>query len=230
MVTPFTNPERQFRVRRDTSPAPIHNIFSFYESVSSESEFEDVGEIDIETLTLEQYLALNLNNTHRRINNHENTTFERSVFKRIPSGNSTENAIEHIEKVLEIASLFITNESTLLRVFPLTLVRIAKRCTTMSNALANLGASISVMPFSLFKRLELGNPKPINMVIEMADRSMQSLKGMIDNVLVKISKFVFLVDFVILDIVEDDKVLIILGRPMLATAHARIDVFGKISL
>ncbi|GKE96065.1 putative reverse transcriptase domain-containing protein [Tanacetum coccineum] len=56
-------------------------------------------------------------------------------------------------------------------------------------------------------------------------------KRNVKNVLVKIHKFVFPVDFVILDIVEDNKVLIILGRPMLDIAHARIDVFGgKISL
>ncbi|GJZ51291.1 homeodomain-like protein [Tanacetum coccineum] len=65
------------------------------------------------------------------------------------------------------------------------------------------------------------------MVIEMADRSMQSPKGIIENVLVKINKFIFPNNFIILDIIEDDKVLIIMGRPMLATAHARIDVFGK---
>ncbi|GJW21852.1 homeodomain-like protein [Tanacetum coccineum] len=53
--------------------------------------------------------------------------------------------------------------------------------TTVSNALAYLGASISIMPFSLFKQLGLGNPKPINMVIEMPDRSMQSPKGIIEN-------------------------------------------------
>ncbi|GJW50918.1 retrovirus-related pol polyprotein from transposon TNT 1-94 [Tanacetum coccineum] len=95
--------------------------------------------------------------------------------------------------------------------------------TTVSNALADLGASISVMPFSMFKQLGLGNPRPVNMVIEMADRSMQSPKGIVENILVKIHKFIFLVDFVILDIVEDNKVPIILGRPMLATSHARID-------
>ncbi|GJX88425.1 retrovirus-related pol polyprotein from transposon TNT 1-94 [Tanacetum coccineum] len=101
----------------------------------------------------------------------------------------------------------------------------------LSNALADLGASISVMPFSMFKCLGLGNPRPVNMVIEMTDRSMQSPKGIVENVLVKIHKFIFLVDFVILNIVEDNKVPIILGGPMLATAHARIDVFrGKISL
>ncbi|GJY23574.1 retrovirus-related pol polyprotein from transposon TNT 1-94 [Tanacetum coccineum] len=99
--------------------------------------------------------------------------------------------------------------------------------TTLSNALADLGASISIMPFSLFKRLGFENPKHINMVIEMADRSMKSPKGIVKNVLVKINKFISPVDFIILDIIKDDKVPIILGRPMLATAHARIDVFSK---
>ncbi|GKC42746.1 homeodomain-like protein [Tanacetum coccineum] len=97
----------------------------------------------------------------------------------------------------------------------------------MSNALADLGASISIMPYSLFKRLGLGSLKPIKMTIKMADRSMQSPKGIKENVLVKISNFVFPVDFVVLDIMEDENVSIILGRPMLATAHAKIDVYGK---
>ncbi|GJS56770.1 retrovirus-related pol polyprotein from transposon TNT 1-94 [Tanacetum coccineum] len=103
--------------------------------------------------------------------------------------------------------------------------------TTVSNALVDLGASISVIPFSMFKHLGLGNPRPVNMVIEMADRSIQSPKGILENVLVKIHKFIFLVDFVILDIIEDNKVPIIPRRPMLAIVHARIDVFGgKFSL
>nr|GEV63461.1 hypothetical protein [Tanacetum cinerariifolium] len=67
----------------------------------------------------------------------------------------------------------------------------------------------------------LGNPKRVRTLIDMADKSMSSPKGIIENILVKIDKFIFLVDSVILDIVEDDKVLIILGRPMLANAHAR---------
>ncbi|GJX42416.1 retrovirus-related pol polyprotein from transposon TNT 1-94 [Tanacetum coccineum] len=60
---------------RDTSPASLHNIYSFYEFESSESESEDFGEMDVKTLTLEQYLALNLNNTRRRISNPEDATF-----------------------------------------------------------------------------------------------------------------------------------------------------------
>ncbi|GKA51007.1 homeodomain-like protein [Tanacetum coccineum] len=103
MATPFANPERQFRARRDTSPAPIYNIYTFYEFESSESESEDLGEIDIETLTLEQYLTLN--NTYRRISNPEDATFEikgqflRELRKTTFSGSSTENAIEHIGKL-----------------------------------------------------------------------------------------------------------------------------------
>ncbi|GKA91072.1 retrovirus-related pol polyprotein from transposon TNT 1-94 [Tanacetum coccineum] len=96
---------------------------------------------------------------------------------------------------------------------------------SMGNTLADLGESISIMPYSLFKRLELGSLKPIKMTIEMADRQMQSLKGIKENVIVKISNFVFPIDFVVLGIMEDENVLIILGRPMLATSHAKIDVY-----
>ncbi|GJT74349.1 retrovirus-related pol polyprotein from transposon TNT 1-94 [Tanacetum coccineum] len=99
--------------------------------------------------------------------------------------------------------------------------------TTVSNALTDLGVLISVMSFSMFKRLGLRTPRPDSMVIEMEDKSMQSPKGIVENILVKIDKFIFSVDFVILDIVEDNKVPIILGKPMLTTAHARIGVFDR---
>ncbi|GJS28524.1 hypothetical protein Tco_0489144 [Tanacetum coccineum] len=131
MATPFANPERQFRARRDTLLAPIHNFYTFNESESSESESEDVGEIDIKTLTLEHYLTLN--NTRGRISNPENATFEikgqllRELRKITFLGSSAENAIEHIEKVLKVANLFNINDSALLRVFPLTLVGVKRR-------------------------------------------------------------------------------------------------------
>ena len=97
----------------------------------------------------------------------------------------------------------------------------------ISNALADLGASISIMPYSMFLRLGVGNLKTIKMDIEMADKTMQSPKGIVENVLVKIDRFVFPVDFVILEITEDDKIPIILGRPLLTTAHAKVDVFAR---
>ncbi|GKD09309.1 DNA-directed DNA polymerase [Tanacetum coccineum] len=63
------------------------------------------------------------------------------------------------------------------------------------------------------------------MCIELANRSTQYRKGIANNVILQIDKFVFPIDFAILDMEEDSRVLIILGRAFLATAHAMIDVF-----
>ncbi|GJW15992.1 serine--tRNA ligase-like protein [Tanacetum coccineum] len=100
---------------------------------------------------------------------------------------------------------------------------------TARNALADLGASVSIMPLSMFKWLGLGKLKPVNMTVEMVDRTKSIPKGVVENLLVKIDKFIFLVDFVILDMVKDFRMPIILGRPLLATTHAEIDVFKKLN-
>ncbi|GKD01986.1 hypothetical protein Tco_1172260 [Tanacetum coccineum] len=94
-----------------------------------------------------------------------------------------------------------------------------------SNALADLGASISIMPFSIFKRLGIGKLEPINMVIEMADDTKCIPKGIVKNLLIKIDKFILPIDFVILDIIEDFRIPVILRRLLLATAHTKIDIF-----
>ncbi|GKB08384.1 transposon ty3-I gag-pol polyprotein [Tanacetum coccineum] len=99
--------------------------------------------------------------------------------------------------------------------------------SNIRSALADLGASINVMPFSMFKKLQIGNLQPTNMMIEMADRSKKALKGVIENVLVQIDKFIFLVYFVVIDMVEYHNVPLILGSPFLETAHAHIDVFNR---
>ncbi|GJX62558.1 homeodomain-like protein [Tanacetum coccineum] len=289
MATPFANPERQFRARRDTSPTPIHNIYTFYETESSESESKDIEEIDIETLTLEHYLNLNnipsealksiqeladhshkWHNVERENNtptpfgiitvklkalNHEmdtlrvdkesckrqdvlnelmkkfmintemNLKYHGSLIKRL------EENVNHLAQLISTHNL--TNQECAIKLKPasekptlkvetfaekeLSMVKLNAQCsailqnelppkekdlgsfilpctigtTTVSNALADLGASINIMPFFLFKRLGLRNPKPINMVIEMADRSMQSPKGIIENVIdvVEINEF-----------------------------------------
>ncbi|GJS09270.1 hypothetical protein Tco_0366066 [Tanacetum coccineum] len=90
-----------------------------------------------------------------------------------------------------------------------------------NNALADLGASISIMPLFMYKCLGIGKLEPINMMIEMADNTKCTPKGLVENLLVKIDKIIFPVDFFILDIVEDIRMPIILGRPLLATAHAK---------
>ncbi|GJU93598.1 hypothetical protein Tco_1318354 [Tanacetum coccineum] len=95
------------------------------------------------------------------------------------------------------------------------------------SALADLGASVDVMPFFMFKKLQIGNFQPTNMMVEMADMTKKAPKGIIENVLVQIDKFIFPVDFVIIDMVEDPNVPLILGRPLLETAHTYIDVFNR---
>ncbi|GJX14746.1 serine--tRNA ligase-like protein, partial [Tanacetum coccineum] len=96
-----------------------------------------------------------------------------------------------------------------------------------NNDLSDLGANISIMPLFMYKRLGIGKLKPINMVIEMDDNTKCTPKGIVENLLVKINKFIFSVDFVILDMVEDFRMPIIPGRPLLATAQAKIDIFRK---
>ncbi|XP_075077572.1 uncharacterized protein LOC107809821 [Nicotiana tabacum] len=94
----------------------------------------------------------------------------------------------------------------------------------VGHALCDLGASINLMPLSLYKQLGLGAPKPTTVMLQLADRSIAYLEGVIEDVLLKIGKFIFQVDFIILDFQADEKVPIILGRPLLATGDAIIKV------
>lgn len=92
------------------------------------------------------------------------------------------------------------------------------------EALCDLGASINLMPLTMFKRLDLGEVTPTMISLQMADRSLKTPYGIVEDVLVKVDKFIFPVDFVILDMEEDAKVPLILGRPFLATGDAEIKV------
>ncbi|GJW18330.1 putative reverse transcriptase domain-containing protein [Tanacetum coccineum] len=95
------------------------------------------------------------------------------------------------------------------------------------NALVDLGASVSVMPLSTYLNLGLGELAHTKLTVELADRTMKYLKGIDENVLVGIGKFTFLMDFIILDMAKDIKVPLILGRPFLSTARAKIDVYKR---
>nr|GFA01355.1 reverse transcriptase domain-containing protein [Tanacetum cinerariifolium] len=90
-------------------------------------------------------------------------------------------------------------------------------------ALADLGASVNLMPLSIWKKLRL--PTLNDMVLELADRTIYKPTGVAENVFVKVGKFYFPADFVILDFVADPRVPLILGRHFLSTAHALIDVY-----
>ncbi|GJY36130.1 mitochondrial proton/calcium exchanger protein-like protein isoform X1 [Tanacetum coccineum] len=95
------------------------------------------------------------------------------------------------------------------------------------NAIADLGASISVKPLSTYLSLGLGELAHTKLTVELADKTVKYPKGIAKNMLVGIGKFVFPVDFIILDMPEDVKVPLILGRPFLSTSHAKIDVFKR---
>ena len=92
------------------------------------------------------------------------------------------------------------------------------------RALCDLGASINLMPLSIFKRLGLGEARPTTVTLQLADRSLKHPRGVIEDVLVKVDKFIFPADFIVLDMEEDKEIPIILGRPFLATGRAMIDV------
>nr|GEZ52462.1 reverse transcriptase domain-containing protein [Tanacetum cinerariifolium] len=98
-------------------------------------------------------------------------------------------------------------------------------------ALADLGASINLMPYSMWKRLSLSNLTPTCMTLELADRSITSPVGIAEDVYVKVGSFYFSAEFVVVDFDADPRVPLILGRSFLKTEKALIDVFeGELNL
>ncbi|XP_068644653.1 uncharacterized protein [Aristolochia californica] len=79
------------------------------------------------------------------------------------------------------------------------------------KVLCDLGASINLMPLSVCRKLGLGDMKQTTISLQLADRSIKYPRGIIEDVLVKVDKFIFLVDFVVLDMEEDEEVPLILG-------------------
>ena len=99
--------------------------------------------------------------------------------------------------------------------------------TSVEKALLDLGASVNLLPYSMYKRLGLGELKPTSITLLLADRSIKIPKGTIEDVLIQVDKFYYPVDFVVLDTepvaVGPNHVPIILGRPFLATSNAIIN-------
>nr|GEU41047.1 reverse transcriptase domain-containing protein [Tanacetum cinerariifolium] len=95
------------------------------------------------------------------------------------------------------------------------------------KALADLGASINMMPLSVWKKLGLPDLIPTCMTLELANRAICTPDGIARYVFVPVGKFIFPVDFVVVDYESDPRVPLILGRPFLRTARALIDVHGE---
>ncbi|XP_061366676.1 uncharacterized protein LOC133309846, partial [Gastrolobium bilobum] len=94
----------------------------------------------------------------------------------------------------------------------------------VKNVLCDLGASINVMPLFMMKKLGITGVRPTKTIVQLADRSTKQTYGIIEDILVKVDKFIIPVDFFILDIEENSTIPMIFGRPFLATSGALIDV------
>ena len=98
---------------------------------------------------------------------------------------------------------------------------------SVEKALLDLGASVNLLPYSMYMQLGLGELKPTSITLSLADRSIKIPKGTIEDVLIQVDRFYYPVDFVVLDTepvaVGANHVPIILGRPFLATSNAIIN-------
>jgi len=94
----------------------------------------------------------------------------------------------------------------------------------VGKAMLDLGASINLLPLSMLRRIGEVEVRPTRMNLQLADRSIKRPYGIVEDLLVKVDKFLFPVDFVMMDIEEDVDVPIILERPFMKTAKVIIDV------
>nr|GEZ37833.1 DNA-directed DNA polymerase [Tanacetum cinerariifolium] len=95
------------------------------------------------------------------------------------------------------------------------------------HALADLGASINLMPLSIWRKLSLPELTPTRMTLELAERSITHSKGVAEDVFVKVGKFYFPTNFIVVDFEANPRVPLILGRSFLRTGRALIDVYGE---
>jgi hypothetical protein len=97
----------------------------------------------------------------------------------------------------------------------------------IERALFDLGASVNLLPYSVFLQLGLGELKPTFMMLQLADRLVKRPRGIIEDILIKVDKFYFPMDFIVIDteLVHNigSEIPVILRRPFLATANALIN-------
>jgi hypothetical protein len=97
----------------------------------------------------------------------------------------------------------------------------------VERALLDLGVSVNLLPYSVYVQLGLGELKPTSVTLQLADRSVKVPRGIIEDVLIKVDKFYYPVDFIVLDTEPimnvEIQIPVILGRPFLATANALIN-------
>ena len=109
-------------------------------------------------------------------------------------------------------------------------ISIVVRNSKLRHALVDLGASVNLLPYSVYVELGLGELEPTNITLQLDDCSVKIPRGIVKDVLVQVDKFYFPVDFVVLDtqpvVNQGTQFPVILGRPFLATANALIHCRG----
>ena len=100
----------------------------------------------------------------------------------------------------------------------------------LGHALVDLGESVNLLPYSVYVEPGLGELEPTNITLQLVDRSVKILRGIVKDILVQVDKFYFPVDFVVLDtqpaVNQGTQFPVILGRPFLATANSIIHCKG----
>nr|GEZ62865.1 reverse transcriptase domain-containing protein [Tanacetum cinerariifolium] len=156
----------------------------------------------------------------------------------MPKFTSTfKNLFSHKEKLFEVATNILVNENCSAVILKKLLEKLGDPGKFLIPynfseipeclALADLGASINLMPLSIWRKLSLPELNPTQMILELTDQSTTRPTGIAEDVFVRVGKFHFSADFVVVDYDVDPRVPLILERPFLRTVQALIDVYSE---
>src|SRR3954466_1374872 len=141
------------------------------------------------------------------------------IGKKRPMGGEPEIATEKCSIVSPARKIPIKRKDPGAVAIPCTIKNIA-----FKKVLIDSGSSVSLMPLSIFKKLELGGVNESKTKLRFVDHTVKKSYGVAEDVLVEVDKFVFPVDFHIMDIPEDEETPILLGRPFLSTGRCNFDI------
>nr|GEU87564.1 hypothetical protein [Tanacetum cinerariifolium] len=205
LFTPLENPKRLFRSKKRLfeTPGLVESSSPKFYLFSDIKERSEEEAIEIMTKTMEQYMR-------KTRGNYGYCCDDWREARKLKILETYDHTLPQKEKDPESFTLpcFIHN-------------------VCFDKALVDLGANVSVLPFSTYTNLGLGDLAHTKLTIKLADITIKYPMAIAKNVLVRIGKFIFPIVFIVLDIPEDNDVPLILERPFLSTAHAKIDVFKR---
>ncbi|GKD88815.1 reverse transcriptase domain-containing protein [Tanacetum coccineum] len=141
------------------------------------------------------------------------------MFKNLHFELSFADALLHMPKFAPMFRKLLNNKDKI--------IDLIKTSMDECLALADLGASINLIPLSIWEKLNLPDLTKTRMILKLADRTISTPTGIAEDVFVKVRTFLFSAHFVVVDYIADPCVPLILGRPFLRTARALIDVHGE---